>query len=148
MKTQTNSIAWSPVTRLPCLPGQLVRLVSISAAMTGLAQGARLVATICQPGAAGIVAFTGPTTSDTVNASLFLGADLTQPLLDTTTVATGVANYDIDDGFVSGPLPEVWWEFEVNVLCQVVGGGNVVSGTLTYQTLTEGRVREKKKRPD
>lgn len=69
-----------------------------------------------------VVAKTAPLLATITEACFFVGAAAPDhALLDSTTVATGVANYNTTPTQAEGALPDIEWDTDVSVVCQISG---------------------------
>jgi hypothetical protein len=88
-------------------------VLAITCAIAGLSQGDVLTIGYTRAGEDLARASSNGLIAGATGISAFIDADGTQPFLDSTVVATGVATYSTLGTQHTMPLPDIWWPWEV-----------------------------------
>jgi hypothetical protein len=118
---------------VPCPVGHRVRILTVIADNNGgLVQGEVMNLNL-QRGATVLVGFrTAPQAAGCSRATFGIGLGLSEPQLFSTTVATGVANYDTAELQASAPITDITWQHELQ-LTTFHGSGNSIGGSVIYE---------------
>lgn len=96
-------------------PGMKVRVLAVTADVSGATQGEQLQVTYSRFPTIVARALSQPVTADAALLAASVGSGDTQQMIDSQTPATGVEVYNTNTGGICFPLPNIWWDEEVRI---------------------------------
>jgi hypothetical protein len=118
---------------VPCPVNHRIRVLAVITDNNGASVQGEVLTVNYNRGASNLVTFrTAPQAAGCARATFAIGLGLSEPMLASTTVATGVAVYEIVDQQASGPVPDITWQHELQ-LTSGHGSGAAIGGSVIYE---------------
>lgn len=124
--TDSNGVA-----QLRCPPNKEIRVVAISSTAVVIADGEVAHVDFARSGQPIITVTSGPQTASVVQLGAGIGTTSTTPMVESTTVATGVHVYFQQEDTCAIALPDFWWDVDVRVT--VSAAGVTLAANVTYE---------------
>lgn len=122
-------------TTLQVRAGDRIRLLGFTVQISGNSLGEVVTLAFAQGNETKVFVLSGPVDFTPAVVSFALGSEKSQPHLSDTTVATGVANY-VDETNATGPLPDIWWQQDVQISIASESGLAATTALLLYEQVT------------
>jgi len=133
---------------MQCPVGSRVRLLAISTSWAGLSASDQLILSFQRGASTMIEVASNPVGAGTLFIDGIKGGEFTEQAANKTDPVTGIITYDTLQNAVF-PLPDIWWDFEVNLLVDtVLGSGTIGASRIVYERESHEErknQREKKK---
>lgn len=100
---------------LLCPTGKQLRVLSIVAVITGGAIGGQVVCTFSRSNQTLAFTGTGAIATSSTQAAFCLGGQTPSPLAFNTDPVSGNTTYSAETFEATGPLPDVWWPYDITI---------------------------------